>query len=1091
MKRTKVILTCCLLILATYSVTAQKTNTPVAADSLKNISLAGLKFRSIGPAFTGGRVVDIAVNPNNSSEYFVASGHGSLWKTSNNGITFSPVFDGQKSFSIGCVTIDPSNTNIVWVGTGENNNQSNVIFGDGVYRSEDGGKSWKNMGLSKSEYIGGIVVDPGNSNIVYVAAYGPFRSDGGERGIYKTVDGGKNWTRVLYISEYTGCYQVHMDPRYSNVLYAVAHQRFKKLFSTVQGGPESAIYKSTDSGVTWQKIMSGLPSEDVGRIGMAISPVNPDVLYAIVQAKEKGGVYRSQDRGASWSKRSSYVSTYAFYFQELFCDPKDENLVYSMDVFNQVSRDGGATWNNLGEKFKHVDNHALWIDPSNNKHLLSGNDGGVYESWDQGKIWDFKNSLPIAEVYKVSTDNALPFYNVYAGTQDNNSFTGPSRTISSAGITNQDWMFTLGGDGFETQADWKDPDLLYVQSQNGGLVRFDKKTGEQLYIKPIDTADVAYRFDWDAALLISQHDNKRLYFGGNRLFRTDDRGNTWTLISPDLTRGVPQKILRMQGKSWSYDELASKGSLAQITAIAESPLDEKILYVGSGDGLIYFTADGGKTWTKPSSIQGLPENARIHQIIASAHNKSVAYAACHNFSDGDYKPYVLKTNDGGKTWTSINANLPKKGSTYTIAEDHLDPNLLFVGTLFGLYFTNTGGQEWIPFNNGLPAMAIMDMAIQRRENDLVVSTFGRGIYILDDYSPLRSLTKETLQKEAALLPIKDAAMFVPSLPFGFPGIGFQGAGFFATPNPDVGAVFTYYVKDEFKSLKEKRRDEEKAKQKKGEDLEFPPYYVLRKESDEQEPYLLFTIADETGNTIRKIKTPITKGVNRLVWDFRYNVFSPISLTPFDNSVPWNEPDKGYMVVPGTYKVSLSKFEDGQLKELGPAQTFNCRPLKAASLPVSDNKKLDAFNKKVAELIRAITGADAYRSELADKIPFLKKAVTETGKMPQETYASVLKIEEALKVLNRKLNGDPLRAVYEGQAPTSVRSRVETITGSLWSTTSEPTTTFYNLYDVAADQFSEILASLKSIGEEVKGVESVLDKYGAPYTPGRFPEWKKN
>ncbi|MBL7993957.1 glycosyl hydrolase [bacterium] len=1090
MKRIKMILFSSMLLIAAYSVVAQNAGAP-AADSLKNISLAGLKFRSIGPAFAGGRVVDLAVNPKNPAQYFVASGHGSLWKTNNNGITFSPVFDSQKSFSIGCVVIDPSNTNIVWAGTGESNNQTNVIFGDGVYKSEDGGKSWKNMGLGQSEYIGGIVVDPGNSNVVYVAAYGPFRNEGGERGIYKTTDGGKTWTRVLFISDYTGCYQVHMDPRYSNILYAVAHQRFKKLYSTVQGGPESAIYRSTDSGTSWQKIMSGLPSEDVGRIGMAVSPANPDVLYAIVQAKEKGGVYRSSDRGASWTKKNSYVSAYPFYFQELFCDTKDENLVYSMDVFNQVSRDGGANWSNLGEKFKHVDNHALWIDPANNKHLLSGCDGGVYESWDQGKEWDFKNNLPIAEIYKVSTDNALPFYNVYAGTQDNNSFTGPSRTISSGGITNQDWLFTLGGDGFETQADWKDPDILYVQSQNGGLVRYDKKTGEQLYIKPIDTADVAYRFDWDAALLISHHDNKRLYFGGNRLFRTDDRGNTWSLISPDLTRGVPQKILKMQGKSWSIDELASKGSMAQISAIAESPLDQNILYVGSGDGLIYVTTDGGKTWTKPASIPGLPEYARIHQIIASVHDKSVAYAACHNFSDGDYKPYLLKTSDGGKTWTSINANLPKKGSTYTIAEDHVDPKLLFTGTLFGVYFSNTGGQEWIPFNNGMPAMAIMDMAIQRRENDLVVSTFGRGIYILDDYSSLRYLSKETLQKDAVLFPIKDASMFIPSLPFGFPGVGFQGGGFFSTPNPDIGAVFTYYVKDDFKSLKQKRRDLEKEKQKKGEEVEFPPHHVLRKEADEPEPYLLFTITDEAGNPVRKIKTSVSKGMNRLVWDFRYNVFSPISLTPFDNTVPWNEPDKGYMVVPGKYKVSLAKYYDGQLTELAPAQTFNCQPLKASSLPMPDNKKLDEFNKKVAELIRAITGADAYRSELVDKIPFLKKAAIETGKLPQDTYQTVLTIEEKLKVLNRKLNGDPLRATYESSAPTSLRGKVETVTGSLWSTTSEPTTTFYHLYDVAADQFGEILVSLKMIGEEVKRVETDLEKYGAPYTPGRLPEWKKN
>jgi len=957
-----------LALLLAVPLFAQKTGSASsAADSLKNISLAGLKFRSIGPALTGGRVVDLAVNPNDASQYFVASGHGSLWKTSNNGTTFSPAFDGQKSFAIGCVRIDPSNPNIVWVGTGESNNQSNVIFGDGIYKSEDGGKKWKNMGLNQSEFIGGIAIDPNNSNIVYAAAYGPFRSEGGERGIYKTTDGGKSWQRALFISDFTGCFEIHMDPRSSNTLYAVAHQRLKKLYSTISGGPESAIYKSIDAGASWQKIMTGLPSEDVGRIGMAISPANPDVLYAIVQAKENGGVYRSSDRGASWTKQNAYVSAYPFYFQKLFCDTKDENRLYSMDVFIQVSSDGGATWKKLGEKNKHVDNHVLWIDPANNTHLISGCDGGVYETWDQGKNWGFKNNIPIAEVYKVSTDNSLPFYNVYAGTQDNNSFGGPSRTISTGGITNQDWFFTWAGDGFETQVDWQNPDILYALSQNGGLVRFDKKSGEQLYIKPIDTDDAGYRFDWDAALLISRHDHKRLYFGAHKLFRSDDQGNTWTVISQDLTRGVPQKIMKMMGKSWSIDELASKGSLAQITAIAESPLDENLLYVGSGDGLINVSADGGKTWNK-SSTSGLPDYSRIHQIIASQHNKSVAYAACDNFADGDYKPYLIKTSDGGKTWVSLNANLPKKGSTYSIAEDHVDPNLLFTGTLFGLYFTNTGGQEWLPLNNGLPSMAIMDMEIQRRENDLVVSTFGRGIYILDDYSPLRNLSKDILQKEAAILPIKDAQMFIPSNPFGYRGTGFQGAGFYSAPNPDVGAVFTYFIKNDYKSMKQKRRDIEKEKQKKGEDIEFPPYNVLKKEAEEQDPYLLFTITDEQGNTVRKIKTAVTKGVNRLVWDFRYNVFSPISLTPFDNSVPWVDPDRGYMVVPGKYKVSLSKFEDGQRTELAAPVPFNCQPLNNTTLAALDKNALDVFNKKVAELTRAVTGADAYRKELSDRIP---------------------------------------------------------------------------------------------------------------------------
>ncbi|MBX7151416.1 glycosyl hydrolase [bacterium] len=1084
MERRRLIIYGLLAALLACSAVAQKN------DSLKSLSLSGLSFRSIGPGFTGGRVVDIAVNPNDHSEYYVASGHGSLWKTSNGGVTFSPVFDDQKSYSMACVAIDPSNTNVVWAGTGESNNQTNVIFGDGVYKTEDGGKSWKNMGLSTSEYIGGIAIDPNNSNVVYVAAYGPFRTEGGERGVYKTTDGGKTWQRVLFISDYTGCYQIHMDPRNSNVLYAVAHQRFKKLYSTVSGGPESAIYKTTDGGATWNRIMTGLPTADVGRIGMAISPANPDVLYAIVQAKSNGGVYRSKDRGASWSKQSSYVSTYAFYFQELFCDTENENMLYSMDVFNQVSYDGGATWKKLGEKNKHVDNHALWIDPTNNRHLLSGNDGGVYETWDQGQNWDFKANLSLSEIYKVSTDNALPFYNVYAGTQDNNSFTGPSRTINTSGITNQDWLFTLGGDGFETQADWKNPDLLYVQSQNGGLVRYDRKTREQLFIRPTDTADTGYRFDWDSPLLISGHDNKRLYFGAQKIFRTDDQGNSWTIISGDLTRGVPQKILKMQGKFWSYDEYASKGSMAQITSIAESPIDANILFAGSGDGLIHYSADGGKTWTK-ASTPGLPEYARVQSIAASNHNKLVAYAACHNFAEGDYKPYLMKTVDGGKTWSMLNANLPVKGSTFSVAEDHVDPNLLFAGTLFGLYVSNTGGKDWVSFNNGLPPAAITDLQIQKRENDLVVATFGRGIFILDDYTPLRNISEKIAQKDAAIFPIKDAQMFVQASPFGYPGVGFQGGSFFSTPNPDVGAVFTYYLRDDFKSLKKKRRDAEKEKQKKGEEIEFPPFNTLRKEADELTPYLLFTVSDEQGNVVRKIKADVSKGVNRIVWDFRYSAFSPISLTPFDYSVPWITPDVGYMAPPGKYKVTLSKFENGQFTELVPAQEFNCVPLNPGTLPVTDYKALDAFNKKTAELIRAVNAAETYRGELAERVPFLKQAVFESSNLPNDTYKTLLAIEDRLKELNRQLNGDALRNIYESTGPTSVKARVETITSSLWSTTSAATNTFYQLYDVASAQFGTILTSLKSIDADIKQVEATLEKYGAPYTPNRLPDWKKN
>ncbi len=1084
---------CALAICATGQKTPITPTKAVAADSLKNISLSGLKFRSIGPAITGGRITALAVNPKNHSEYFAASGHGSLWKTINNGTTFSPVFDGQQSFAMGAVTYDPSNTSIIWVGTGENNNQSNAIYGDGIYKSEDGGRSWKNMGLKNSEHIGGIMVDPNNSNIVYVAAYGSIRNSGGDRGLYKTNDGGTTWRKILNISPYTGCFEVHLDPRNAHTVYTIAHQRMRKGYTNISGGPESGIYRSTDSGANFIKINKGLPAENLGRIGMAISPSNSDVLYAIVHAKEGSGFYRSDNRGASWSKQSSHITDYPFYMQKIFADPKDENRVYSMGLFINVTTDGGKTFKPLGEKHKHVDNHALWIDPTNTKHLISGNDGGVYETWDLGKSWNFNANIPITEIYKVSTDNAKPFYNVYIGTQDNNSLAGPSRTISSTGISNRDWYFTLGGDGFQTRADWADDNILYAQSQNGGLVRYDKKSGETLDIQPINQIDSGYRFDWDAPLLLSKHNNKRLYFAANKLFRSNNQGNTWQVISPDLTNGIPKKMQKIMDKYWSIEELASKGNSANITSIAESPIDENLLYTGTGDGNIHVSNNEGTSWYKVTNLPGVDEFTRVHYITASANNKSIAYAACQAFFNGNYKPLLLKTTDAGKTWVNLNANLPEKGNTFCILEDYKDPNLLFAGTQFGLYMSNDGGKEWIKFMNGIPPATVMDMEIMKREDDLVVSTFGRGVYILDNYAPLRNLNKETLQKKAAILPIKDAQMFIESNPMGFSGVGFQGANFYAAKNPAVGTTITYFFKDELKSLKHKRKEAEKAKADKKEEIDYPDYTILKKEADQPDPYLLFTITDTEGNVIRKIKTDVTQGVSRFNWDFRYMPFNPTSLTPFDDSYAWNTPPIGYMVVPGTYKVSMTLFEDNVFTELVAPQSFNCIPLNNNSLPLTNDDRiaLNNFNKKVAELTRAMNGADAYRSEMVDKLPLLIKAANDGSNVPLDALKQITEIENQLKEIDKKMNGDGLRARYEGAIPATLTGRINQISGGLWSTTSAPTESYLQSYETVASQFDAVLNSLKDVTAKIKTVEALLEKYKAPYTPGRLPDWKRN
>ncbi len=568
------------------------------SDPLDKISLNGLKWRSVGPSLTSGRISDLAVNPDKPFEYYVAVSSGGVWKTSNWGLDYTPVFDNESSYSIGCVTIDPNNTNIVWVGTGENNNQRSVAYGDGIYKSLDGGKSWKNMGLKKSEHIGNILVHPNNSDVVYVSAYGPLWSDGGDRGIYKTEDGGNTWNKILYIDKHTGFNEIHMDPRNPDVLYAASHQRRRHVYTYVGGGPGSGLHKSTDGGLTWKVINKGLPNVEIGRIGMDISDANPEIIYAIVEAAErKGGFYKSTNRGENWVKQSNKVTS-GNYYQEIFADPVNQDVVYTMDTWMAVTHDGGKTFKNVGEDFKHVDNHAMWINPNNNSHWLVGCDGGIYETFDSAKNWDFKENLPVTQFYKVAVDNAEPFYNIYGGTQDNFSIGGPSRVKTAHGITNQDWFITHGGDGFESQVDPDNPNIVYAQSQYGWLVRYDKLSGEEVGIKPIARKDeLDYKWNWDAPLAVSRHKSGRLYFAANKVFKSDDYGNSWEVISEDLSRKINRNELKVYGRVLSMDAVAKNGSTIysggpyDSNGLYEHEFDvaldcyEFIMYDSAGDGL--------------------------------------------------------------------------------------------------------------------------------------------------------------------------------------------------------------------------------------------------------------------------------------------------------------------------------------------------------------------------------------------------------------------------------------------------------------------------------------------------------------------------
>lgn len=1081
-------LVCSLAVLPALAQQKTTTDTGFSTDMFSNLPL-----RSIGPSVTSGRVSDFAVNPKNHNEYYVATSSGGVWKTTNRGTTFTPLFDGQGSYSIGCVSLDPSNPSIVWVGSGENNNQRSVAYGDGVYKSDDGGKSWKNMGLKNSEHISEVIVHPTDPNTIYVGAYGPVWSEGGERGVYKSTDGGTTWTNVKSVSAYTGCNDLVMDPRNPNILYAAFHQRMRKVFTYIGGGPESAIFKSTDGGTTWKKLEGGLPGGDVGRMALAISPVNPDVLFAVVEAQDdKGGIYRSTNQGASWEKRNPFFTS-GNYYQEVTCDPKNVDRIFITDTYYKVSHDGGKTVSNVGEINKHIDNHCIWIDPNDTNHLLIGCDGGIYETYDFATTYDFKSNLPVTQFYKVATDNDYPFYGVHGGTQDNLSLGGPSRTTSANGIVNADWYITSLGDGFETQVDQSDPNIIYAQSQYGGLNRFDKKSGQYLFIKPIEKeGEPAYRWNWDAPLLISQHNNSRLYFGANKILRTDDRGNTWTAISPDLSRQLDRNKLEVMGRVWSVDAIAKNGSTdiyGQLTSIAESKLDEKILWAGTDDGLIHLTTDGGSNWKKYDNLPGVPAQSYVHQIIASLHDKNTAYVCFNHHRYGDFKPYVLKTSDAGRTWKPIQSNLPARGSVYSIAEDHVNANLLFVGTEFGLFFSNTGGESWIQLKAGLPTIAVRDLEIERRENDLVLATFGRGFYILDDYSVLRTFKKEDVSKPALLFPVKESLIYVERYPLGLRDKGHLGSSYFSTPNPKPGAVFTYYLKDDIKKLKEKRQDAEKSKNEKKQKVYYPSLDSLRLEDQQPDPYLLFVIKDQSGNVVRNLKTTPKKGLKRITWDFRYNTPAPVTgrFTPAPDQL-FGGTEEGHLIAPGTYNVTLFKYEDGTLTELAGPVNFNCKLLENSSLPV-DMNATTAFTSQVSDFRKAVSAASDLLGILSTRIKNIDLAILDMPAPAKTLVEKNYQLQREFYKVQMQLFGDNSRSRREFETEPSISDRVSGMEGALWSTTSQVPGMYKDSYQIASKQFTVLLADMKKLHASIEEVEKTLEINNAPYTPGRWPEWK--
>ncbi|MGA7614249.1 MAG: glycosyl hydrolase [Thermoanaerobaculia bacterium] len=1056
----------------------------------------GLEFRSIGPAVISGRIADIAVDPSDHHTWYVGVASGGVWKTVNSGTTWTPIFDDQKSYSIGAVTVDPKDPLVVWVGTGENNSQRSVSWGDGLYKSTDGGASWKLSGLDKSEHISKIVIDPRDSNVVWVAAQGPLWNSGGDRGLYETADGGKTWKKMLDVSADTGVTDLVFDPRNPDVMYAAAYQRRRHVWTLIDGGPESAIYRSRDGGASWEKIDKGLPKTDLGRIGLAIAPSDPDKLYAIVEAADdKSGFFRSTNGGASWEKMSDYVSSSPQYYQEIVVDPHDANRIYSMDTWLHVSEDGGKTFQRLGETWKHVDNHALWIEPSNTSHLVDGCDGGVYESFDRGKTWEFKSNLPLAQFYRLSLDNDVPFYHVYGGTQDNNTIGGPTRTSSASGIVNSDWYITVGGDGFQPRADPEDPNTVYSEYQYGGLVRYDRRSGEAVDIRPVAApGEAPLRFNWDSPLIISPHSHTRLYFASQKIFRSDDRGNSWTAISPDLTRGLDRNKLKVMGRVWGVDTVAKNASTSfygNIVSLSESPLQEGLIYAGTDDGLIQVTADGGQHWTKIDNVPGIPQYAYVADLETSQHDANTVYAIFENHKMGDFKPYVLESTDRGRTWKNINGDLPTNGPAWTIVEDPKDANLLFLGTEYGAFFSRDGGAKWIQLKGGIPTIAVRDLAIQPRENDLVAATYGRGFYVLDDITPLRTTSPELLQKDAVLFSTtKTAWMFMPSTPLGLKGKSFQGDSYYAGENPPFGAILTYYLKDSLESRKEARQKSEMKLEKEKKDVYYPTWEELRLEDREQKPAIVLTVKDEGGNVVRRITGPVSAGFHRVAWDLRYPAANPVEPSGAKREEdPFSQGPEGPMVAPGTYTVTLSKLADGQFTPLGDPQTVNAKPLGLVKLTPEETSASLAFERKVARLQRAVLGAARNVRETSSQIDLLQKALLDTPQADPKLAATLVSLHNRLADISEKLLGDRVVGKYNEPVPPSIRELVQGVVEGQWNTTSAPTQTQIDAYNAAAKEFAPVLNDLRTIVDvDLKNVQDAMEKAGAPWTPGRVPVW---
>ena len=1026
-------------------------------DSGRELSstLAKLEWRNIGPAFTSGRIADIVAVETDPDTIYVATATGGVWKSTNRGSTWKELFKDRGTASLGAIAVAPSNPNIVWLGSGEAQSWRSTSWGNGVYKSEDAGKTWELMGLEETQHTGKIVIHPEDPDIVYVAGMGALWGSNEERGLFKTTDGGRTWEKVLYISELTGVSDLAMDPRDSDLLYAAAWQRARRNWSSLFGGPEGSLYRSTNGGESWVELTNGLPEGDVGRIGLSICRSQPDTIYATIQAREHGtGLYRSDDRGASWERRNEIAAS-----SKVRCDPKNPERVYLLRNGDSVSEDGGRTLSrNYAGPGVHVDQQAMWIDPNDPEHIIIGNDGGVYLTDDRAESWEFVENLPVTQYYTVGVDLQEPFYYVYGGTQDNNSMGGPSGTRYTDGIANEDWYVTTGGDGFYVRIDPEEPTIVYTESQYGRLVRFDTVTGERRLIQPAHPEDDKYRWNWSSPVHISYYDNETLYFSANVVFKSPDRGDTWEVISSDLTRRISHFDLPLQGEVQPLDAIGlhrGTSDYGNITTFSESPLQQGLLVVGTDDGLIQVTRDDGGTWVPAEIPPTVPEMTRVSRTFWSQHDEGTLYATFDGHKDNNFLPYLYKSNDYGSTWSNITGDLPEFGSTRVLVEHPRNPNLLFVGTEFRVLVSINGGGRWLSLKNNMPTVPVHDMVIQPQKNDLVIGTHGRGFWILDDITILEELSEEVLASEVHLASVRPAMQMHKFNR----GRGSMGHTHYTAPNPPDGAILTYYINP---GLMEVGGDNED------------------RAASGKAPKVDVDILDSDGRLVRRLEAPQVAsgtGVQRLVWDLRHPL--SIELGPEERTSFLLRNLKGPYVLPGVYQVRLRVGQQQQTRSVEVHGDVAIE-ISAADRRVWHNT-LVALNDMMAAS-RAVLSTSR---QVEERLGVIRGALTAHGEVTESIEAAVKEIDDEVEEILQEMVGEEEAGGAQQRGAPPLNEQIQRLYVRVEATTALPTADQRRLTRRSHERLGQQIGRIEGLViRKLPALERQLDAAGIRWTPGR-------